>query len=222
MSPVIRHVSAYEGYERWAGVYDQTPNPVVAMDRRHTLPALRPQPGEHILDAGCGTGGNFLPLWDAGAYPVGIDFSPSMLAVAHRAAPQTPLVVADLNAPLPFRDGWVDASLCSLVGEHLADPEQLLIELRRVSRENGRIVFSVYHPLMAAAGIEANFQAGDVEYRLGAHAHTVADYVASCERAGWHDVRYTEHVGDETLVRAIPSAKKFVGRPILLLITARV
>ena len=36
-----------------------------------------------------------------------------------------------------------------------------------------RLVFSVFHPEMTAAGIEANFERSAVEYRLGAERHTV-------------------------------------------------
>jgi SAM-dependent methyltransferase len=42
--------------------YDETPNPVVAMDARHTLDALAPKPDEHVLDAGCGTGRHLGPM----------------------------------------------------------------------------------------------------------------------------------------------------------------
>src|SRR5262249_34101327 len=44
-----------DGYDRWSETYDTTPNPLVAMDRRHTLRALDPQPRERVLEAGSGT-----------------------------------------------------------------------------------------------------------------------------------------------------------------------
>ena len=50
----VRRVNAQEGYDLWARTYDETPNPVVAMDARYTLGVLAPEPGEQILDAGCG------------------------------------------------------------------------------------------------------------------------------------------------------------------------
>ena len=58
----IERVGALEGYDRWSESYDETGNPVVAMDRRHTLSILAPRPLERILDAGCGTGRHFPAL----------------------------------------------------------------------------------------------------------------------------------------------------------------
>ena len=77
-----KRVTAREGYDLWANTYDQTPNPVVAMDSRHTMSLLNPQPGQKILDAGCGTGRNLARISRAGARPYGLDFSLGMLRVA--------------------------------------------------------------------------------------------------------------------------------------------
>ena len=85
--PQVRNVSAREGYDRWAPSYDGTSNPVVAMDARHTVQRLAPRDGERILDAGCGTGRNLVPITAAGSRAVGIDFSLGMLSVARRALP---------------------------------------------------------------------------------------------------------------------------------------
>ena len=71
----IEHVSARQGYDLWSETYDSTPNPVVAMDSRHTIKLLAPARDELILDAGCGTGRNLKPLFLAGSTAVGIDFS---------------------------------------------------------------------------------------------------------------------------------------------------
>jgi SAM-dependent methyltransferase len=64
-----KRVSVQEGYDLWSETYDTTPNPVVAMDARHTVALLQPQVGERILDAGCGTGRNLKALLEAGAIP---------------------------------------------------------------------------------------------------------------------------------------------------------
>lgn len=82
------------------------------------------------------------------------------------------------------------------------------------------MVFSVYHPAMAAAGKEANFQKGETEYRLGATLHATADYAEAIERARFVDVTVREFLGDEALARQVPAARKFVGFPMLLVYEA--
>jgi SAM-dependent methyltransferase len=210
------------GYDLWAESYDTTPNPIVAMDQRVTLDLLQPQAGEHILDAGCGTGRNLGPILDAGASAAGFDFSEGMLAVAARRFPNVPLQRGDLHdRPWPFPDHEFDAVLCALVGEHLRDLDPVFGEMWRVLKPGGRLVFSTYHPCLAEAGKEANFQLAGVEYRLGAVAHTVGDFREAVERAGFQRISVEEFSGDEDLARAISAAAQFVGKPVLVVFTAK-
>jgi len=216
----IEHVSAREGYDLWSESYDTTPNPVVAMDSRHTIALLAPGDGELILDAGCGTGRNLKSLMVADSKPVGIDFSFGMLKVARREHPEPPLAIADLERPLPFKDLSFDAVLCALIGEHLSKLPAVLREFFRVLMRPGRLVFSVYHPVMSAAGIEANFDHSGVEYRLGAVHYSVEEHVSLLEDAGFENIRVHEFRGDEELVRSIPAAAKYLNSPILLVLVA--
>lgn len=218
---IVRRVGAREGYDRWAESYEATDNPVVAMDDRVALPALAPTPGERVLDAGCGTGRHLRALTRAGVRVTGADFSAGMLAVARRGAPGAPVVQADLQHALPFRAGAFDAVLCALVGEHLDALEMVFAELLRVCARPGRLAFTVYHPDMAAAGIEANFETDGIEYRLGAERHVAADYVDSAVRAGWSAIEVEEIEGDAALAEATPSGARYLGRPLLLVLRAR-
>lgn len=221
----IERVGPRQGYDIWSEAYDTTPNPVVAMDSRHTIALLSPQPGELILDAGCGTGRNFSKLARAASSTIGIDFSFGMLTVARRNLAEIsaafPLLLADLERRLPFQTGSFDVVLCALIGEHLSALQNVLREFHRVLKPGGRLVFSVYHPDMAAAGIEANFERGGVEYRLGAFHYTVGEHERFLLEAGFVDTTTTEFTGDEELARSVPSAAKYLGFPILLVLTAR-
>ena len=217
----IERVGARDGYDLWSETYDTTPNPVVALDARYTIKLLAPRQGEMILDAGCGTGRHLKQLVLAGSEPVGIDFSHGMLRVAHRNSPQPPTALTDLEGPLPFKTGAFDAVLCALIGEHLGKLPAVLREFHRLLKPRGRLVFSVYHPEMSAAGIEANFEKGGVEYRLGAFHYTVQEHVDIFQRAGFAGIVVREFSGDEELVRSVPAAAKYLGFPVLLVLTGR-
>jgi len=213
----VERVSVREGYDLWAEDYDATPNPLVALDERHTLAHLVPRAGERILDAGCGTGRNLVRLAAAGARVTGVDLSPGMLAVARRRCPDAELAVADLHAGLAFEDARFDAVLCALIGEHLRDLDRPLAEFARVLVPGGRLVFSVYHPDLAAAGKEANFARAGVEYRLGAERHTLAEYERALEGAGFTRVEREVFAVDAELARTLPNAARYVGVPQLVL-----
>ena len=53
------------------------------------LSLLDPQPGESILDLGCGTGHLTKAIAESGAHVVGLDSSPSMIEVARAACSRT-------------------------------------------------------------------------------------------------------------------------------------
>ena len=209
------------GYDAWSRTYDETPNPLVALDRRHTLRLLRPRRGERILDAGCGTGVNLHALLEAGTRPVGVDFSRGMLGVARQRLGAVPLAQADLQQALPVRRQAFGGVLCALVGEHLDAPGRFFRQARQALRPGGRLVFSVFHPALAAAGVEANFEKSGVEYRLGALRHRVDDYLSAVEDAGFTRPRAHEFSGDEALAAQVPAGKKYLGQPLLLVIEAR-
>ena len=220
MEKRISRPGVREGYDLWAEVYDTTSNPVVALDRRYTMAHLRPQHGERILDAGCGTGINLRRIVEAGGHPVGLDFSRGMLRVAQRSVPGVPLAQADLHCDLPLRRGRFDGFLCALVSEHLEHLRTLFAEAFAVVRKGGRLVFSTFHPEVARAGVEANFERAGVEYRLGAEPYTVDEYLNHIYDAGFRDLRWCDYSVDAPLVEAIPWASKYLGRPLLFLVEA--
>ncbi len=221
MAKQVHHPEVREGYDRWSQTYDATSNPLVALDRRYTMDLLQPGCGERILDAGCGTGANLKLLSQHGSWPIGVDFSRGMLNVARRSCSEIPMAQADLNDTFPVREQVFDAILCALVGEHLTRLPVTFRETFNALVPGGRFVFSVFHPEMAAAGIEANFAESDVEYRLGAQRYTVDDYLNVMEDAGFHDLRTREFLGDDALVEEVPGAEKYLGRPLLLVVEAR-
>jgi SAM-dependent methyltransferase len=220
MSKRVERPGVREGYDRWAETYDATPNPLVALDRRLTFAALGPRAGERILDAGCGTGVHLATLCSVRSRAVGLDFSRGMLRVARQRAPGAALAQADLNERFPVRMRAFDAVLSALIAEHLADIPRFFSEVFSALRPGGRLMFSAFHPELARAGVEANFERDGTEYRLGAERYTVADYLNSIADAGFRRLEWREHGGDDQLVEEVPSASRYRGHPLLLLVRA--
>ncbi|MBW2282181.1 MAG: methyltransferase domain-containing protein [Deltaproteobacteria bacterium] len=221
MTRRVERPGVRDGYDRWSETYDATPNPVVAVDRRHTLTALAAEPGERVLDAGCGTGFHLGRLAEARVRCLGLDFSSGMLRQARRTAPAARLAQADLNGGFPVRPGAFDALVASLVSEHLVDLRVFFAQAFAALRSGGRIVLSAFHPDLARAGIEANFERDGIEYRLGAARHTVDDYLNQISDAGFVGLGWQTHAGDARLVDEIPSAREYLGEPLILLVQAR-
>jgi SAM-dependent methyltransferase len=209
------------GYDRWAETYDATPNPIVALDRRVTLQAFDAAAGTRVLDAGCGTGAHLESLSRKGLRTLGLDLSSEMLRVARRTAPGAWLAQADLNRAFPIRSGSVDAVLSSLVSEHLTDLRRFFREAFAVLQHGGRLIFSAFHPELARAGVEANFESDGVEYRLGAAPYSIDEYLTRIMQAGFRIELSRDCHADAALVEALPAARKFLGRPLIFLVHAR-
>ena len=102
--------------------------------------------GRRVLDVGCGTGRLTAALADEAAAKVwGIDASAEMVAVARESVPAGVGVRQGEAEQLPFRDGWFDRVVMSLV-IHLVDRRKTLAEARRVVQADGRVAISTFHP----------------------------------------------------------------------------
>ncbi len=107
--------------------------------RRAVVQAIKPVPGEMILDLAAGTGTSSVPFAKAGAHVIPTDFSLGMLRVGHQRQPELPFVAGDgLN--LPYRDNSFDAATISFGLRNLTDRSAGLAEFRRVLKPGGRLV----------------------------------------------------------------------------------
>ena len=99
-----------------------------------------------VLDVGCsfGYGSAAVAAGDPGRVVVGVERDPGHLALAARHFPWITVLDADATA-LPFPSACADAVLLLDVLEHIARPERVLAEARRVLRPGGTIVVSVPH-----------------------------------------------------------------------------
>lgn len=104
---------------------------------------LAPEPGDRVIDVGCGSGYHACRI--AGEFPeaqvIGLD-RPAMLVEARRRASTTDVTVDWLPAEaqaLPLPEGTVDGCLMERVLKYLPDPEVAVAEVARVLRPGGRL-----------------------------------------------------------------------------------
>ena len=136
---------AYDRGSRWNRVEEPFERRAQAVG----LELLRVQPGERVLELGCGAGGALVVLARAvgsAGRVVGLDLSPGMIVLAaarlRRAglAKRAELVVADATS-IPWPDVSFDALFMAFTLELFDTPEipLVLAECRRVLRPGGRI-----------------------------------------------------------------------------------
>jgi len=117
-----------EVYERNARFVSDLGMPVVAL--------LDPQPGERILDLGCGDGVLTQKLAGLGCELVGIDSSPELV----QAASSLGLDVAVLDAKEMGFDDEFDAVFSNAVLHWIDEPDRVAGNVFRALRQGGRFV----------------------------------------------------------------------------------
>ena len=144
---------------------------------RGLLEWLNPQPGERILDAGCGAGQLTAEIAAAGASVLGVDSAPSMVAQARQNYPHLEFALADLTA---FTAGEpFDAVFSNAALHWVRPPEEAAKRLAAALRPGGRLVVE-----FGGHGNVARIQAA-----LGEHRHpwffpSIAEYGAILESVG--------------------------------------
>ena len=129
---------AAESYDRFMGRYSRLLAPQLAE-------FARVEPGQRVLDVGCGPGALTAELVDrvgAGAVAA-VDPSEPFAAAARERHPEVDVRLAPAEQ-LPFAEGEFDAALAQLVVHFMSDPVGGLGEMRRVTRDGGVVAACVW------------------------------------------------------------------------------
>ena len=98
-------------------------------------------PEDRILDAGCGSGKILGRL--SGKERHGVDLSKFMVDLARQRLDASVKVIRGDAEHLPYPDGFFDRVVASSLFSHVLNPEQVVAELKRVTKPGGRVVISV-------------------------------------------------------------------------------
>ena len=131
-------------WDRVAAAYATSPIHAAGEDLGWLADALAPEPGQAILDIGCGAGHAGFAVAARGAVITAVDTSERMLETARLLAEERGLsgytaVRADV-AELPFGDGSFDGVVSRYSAHHWPDVGAALGEAARVVRPGGRVV----------------------------------------------------------------------------------
>jgi FkbM family methyltransferase len=139
----------------WAWLYDLGAGLLGGRGRRlraMIADDLQLQPGDHVLDVGCGPG-RLARVFAERVAPngsvAGIDPSPEMINHATAQASKHAVAVSFQVAyaqQLPFAESTFDAVSCTLALHHVADDDQqaAVAEMYRVLRPDGRLLIAEF------------------------------------------------------------------------------
>ncbi|HSF62688.1 MAG TPA: class I SAM-dependent methyltransferase, partial [Gaiellaceae bacterium] len=142
-------MQASSSAERWGPLWGARPDDWATSEEQHVpgyeaaLERVSLEPGQHVLDIGCGTG-VFLGLVAArGADPHGIDASEPLIDLARRRLPEADLRVGDMEA-LPFGDDTFDLVTGFTSFFFANDMVAALREAGRVAKPGAPVVVQVW------------------------------------------------------------------------------
>ncbi|MCA9955937.1 MAG: class I SAM-dependent methyltransferase [Anaerolineales bacterium] len=161
-----------------------------------TLQLAQLQPGEAILDIGCGTGKLIFAaekVVGLGGTAVGLDVEPGMItqakANAAKARSRATFEVASVTQ-IPYPDNSFDVVTSSLVYHHLNPAEKIagLQEVARVLKENGRFLIVDLNPTRRGLAVRL-----PGHNQLAQEDYVSREVVAQLKAAGFNHIHAGEH-----------------------------
>lgn len=124
-------------------------NELAQTSEKYFIPYIQPfkeiKKGLRVLEIGCGDGGNLLPFALRGCETLGVDLSPSRIAVAKqqfaKAGAQGTFIASDIFKITELRHGF-DLIVCHDVLEHIPDKRLFLQNIRQYLAADGLVFMS--------------------------------------------------------------------------------
>ena len=213
---VAEKLEPQAAYAIWAATYPPyAHNALMTLEQQTVLSLLPDLAGCTVVDAGCGSGRYLRELRNRGARPIGIDLSEPMLG---RARAITRHVVRGDLCALPIDATSVDVIVCGLALGDVPNLEITLVEMARVLRPGGCVVYSVVHPGGATAGWSRTFEAQGRQIAIDGYWHSVEDHRRACDAAGltitaWAEPQLTESGPAVALVVRASNDRRTIVEP---------
>ncbi len=175
-------------YNTWSSEYDDTPNPLIAVEEPVVRSLLKTMEFDRVLDAATGTGRYAIYMAERGKRVSAVDDNGKMLVVAKKKALARQLSIdfrRENISHLSFEDSSFDLVICALVLSHIKNLDLPCRELVRVLKRGGHLVISDLHPeAQATMGPEHKELIQGEERFFPTHHFHVDDYLKAVELAG--------------------------------------
>lgn len=193
-------------FDRASATYDQVGVDFFRPIGRFLVGRTAPQPGERVLDVGCGRGASALPAAEAvgsSGSVLATDLAPSMVAAVGKAAAGMPWLTAELGDAERPPDGPFDLVQASLVLFFLPDLDAALARYREVLAPGGRLGFTWFggrdtrwDPVFAALTADLPESERPTGPPTGGAFGSVEAMHAHLEQRGWSDVTTETSIHD--------------------------
>ena len=180
--------------QKWDAELYESSHSFVWQFGKGLIDLLNPQPAEHILDVGCGTGHLTAKIAESGATVLGLDSSPDMIGQARQNFPKLQFVLQ--SATTMAYNAEFDAIFSNAALHWVLDAESAAKAISRALRKGGRLV--------AEFGGKGNIQTieqtivstlarylGDNVPPSNNYFPSIAEYAAILENAGL-ELRFAE------------------------------
>jgi cytosine/adenosine deaminase-related metal-dependent hydrolase/ubiquinone/menaquinone biosynthesis C-methylase UbiE len=179
--------SSREAFAAWAKVYDDLPNPMLALEQRFLAQLIPDVRGLDVVEIGCGTG-RWLELL-ASQSPrslVGVDSSSEMVERARRKLLRRATILPGDATSLPLPNLCADVILVPFVASYVSGLDRLASEIRRIARDDARIYISDLHPeTMVACNWTRAFTVADARIEVPTYARSVQEVISGFASAGF-------------------------------------
>lgn len=181
---LVMRLPPMEAHTVWAPVYDSTPNPLLALERRSLAPLLNVCIAGTIIDVGCGTGQWLAHLQQAGTSVFGMDLCEAMLNQCRRRDGISGRVIRADAHSIPFANECADVVLSSMSLAYFEDLNLVFREFARMARSGASIFASDVHPEAIVAGWSRSFRCGTACYEIEHFRYSIEQVLFAANQAG--------------------------------------
>ncbi|WP_295672847.1 class I SAM-dependent methyltransferase [uncultured Mucilaginibacter sp.] len=223
--PQVAEREVVDAYDLWAENYDSQPgNLMLDLDKILFSKLIEgvALKNKVVADIGCGTGRHWPEVFKKEpASLTGFDISPGMLNKLKEKFPVAETYTITENSFSGISDHNFDVLVSTLTVAHIENLEEALEAWCRITKDEGDIIITDFHPDTLAFGGKRTFKHGSTQIAVRNFVHTVNSIKEILLRNGFKAVNEIERKIDESVKHyyteqnAALVYEKFKGFPVI-------